>query len=656
MRSKNPLLVLVVVLLVLTASCSKPKENEDTTGAAAEKAQVAEEAEVQEEIADTTDKTNDVADTGDTGGAKEVVDRAPENPFADLDYARRVGASLKPISTKLPNGNPNTWAGVSKDKIKAAVSYDISNCGVNLLNAISAAGANFATAGRFYRQAPTSNETLNAETRESVNLIVKIANKRALEGAEYFPNMRKLMGNDEEHPFYGRRLVHEFVDGGSFQCPETTTAAAVEIVQEKKPFVVFNNFDGTSHNMAEALHAKAPASKRPMHFGTLWLSDADYKRWSPYVWTQFNSGTRAMQLYAQWVCSTKVGKKASNSPQYKGATRKWALLHPNLQPSVKVANELKGFLKRYCGKDIIQGREFSYDTDLSRAGDQAATIAVRLKLDGVTSLMYVHDPVFPLFQIVAFAGQDYNPEKVWTPTGYYDSNTVQRLYEQPQVDKASYGLTQFGIPGGFGYEAGDPFYAYHDEHRVSPRTKKKCDPSSDAGMDHDEQYCKAPTAIVTWYYTMLPALAGILFAGPNLTPANATKGLWSYPNVRFGGSGPTQDPRPALLGSGPGKHYLITDATEYRWRAGFVSPPPEKKLGFAEYPDCQRHYVSWPDGLANGWEKGGPHYGAWCGDAKYATFDYKPSTKSGEACADAPSGRCEKDNYPRWGPENFFRK
>ena len=28
---------------------------------------------------------------------------------------------------------------------------------------------------------------------------------------------------------------------------------------------------------------------------------------------------------------------------------------------------------------------------------------------------------------------------------------------------------------------------------------------------------------------------------------------------------------------------------------------------------CQRHYLSWPDGLAVNWEKNGPNYNAWCG-------------------------------------------
>jgi hypothetical protein len=385
-----------------------------------------------------------------------------------------------------------------------------------------------------------------------------------------------------------------------------------------------------------------------MHFGTLSESDALYKKWSPFVWTQFASGTSQMRQYASWICSRVVGKNAVNAAAYKSQKRKIALLYPNFQQVKIIAKELTGFTKQFCGKSAF-ATEIAYNPDPSRAADEGTTIAVRLKAQGYTSVAYLLDLVAPLFHIIAFSGQGYKPEFVFTPTNYMDSSTVQRLYEQPLVDKASFGITSLGVPGGFGYEAGDPFEAWHDTHKTAP-SGKKCDPSSDAGMNHDPEYCKAPGAIVTLFYSVLPSLAGILFSGPDLNPTNMTNGLQEYPETRFGGNGPTTDPRPALVGAGKGRHYFLTDATEWRWRSGFVSPSPESKLGWVEYPDCQRHYYLWPDKLAKYWEKGGKEYNAWCGNAKFAPKPYKP--KDPEACSDTPSGRCETDNYPRWGPEH----
>ena len=587
----------------------------------------------------------------DPGAADDVV----ENPYGDEAQSRKIGALIKPQSTSLPGGNPNTWAGVTKDAIKFVFAYDAASCGVNTLTLAQQAGANLATSSRYYRATPNNQETARAEYRESVKALIDVVNLRALEAAEPFPQIRKLMGNDPTHPFFGRRIGYELIDGGSYQCPETTTAAAIKIVEEIKPFVVINDdaLSRSAYNMAAALNAKAPPDRRPMHFGTLQESDAQYAKWAPYNWTQFTSGTAHVRQYASWLCARVVGRKAVNSPQYKDTTRKFALVYPNFQQVRAIATELKGFIKQYCGKNVF-ATEFEYDTDPSRATDEGTTMAVNFKLNGITSVVYLLDLVAPIFHLISMEGQDYKPEFVFTGTNYMDSSTVQRTYEQPMVDKASFGITNFGVPGGFGYEAGDPFYAWHDLHKKSPNSGKACDPSSDAGMNHDEAYCKAPGALITLLYSTLPLLGGVLFAGPDLTPTHVSDGLQAYPITRFGGAGATSDPRPALVGAGKGQYYFLKDATEWRWRSSYISPPPESKLGWVEWSDCQRHYTLWPDKLALYWEKGGPNYDAWCGNSKYAPKPYVPTGEpDGTDCADTPAGKCESDNYPPWGPPGY---
>lgn len=584
------------------------------------------------------------------GGTGQAADEIVENPYSDIAQSRKIGEMIHPQSTKLPNGNPNTWLGVTKDQIKFVFAYDESACGVNTLTLVQQTTANLPSSNRYYRGTPNTQEQARAEYREAVKALIDVVNKRALEASEPFPHIRKLMGNDPTHPFFGRRVAYQLVDGGSYQCPETTTASAVKIVNEVKPFVVINDdaLSRSGYNMAAALNAKAPPSRRPMHFGTLHESDSLYKKWAPFAWTQFVSGTAHVRQYASWLCSRVAGRKAVNATDYKNTPRKFALLYPNFQQVRLIANEMKGFFKQYCGGRNPMATEIAYSTDPARASDEGTSIAVRLKLEGITSVVYLLDLVAPIFHIIAMESQDYHPEFVFTGTNYMDSSTVQRVYEQPMVDKASFGITNFGVPGGFGYEAGDPFFAWHDLHKKSPNTGKPCDPSSDAGMDHDPNYCKAPGALVTLFYSTLPLLGGILFAGPDLNPTNVSRGLQAYPQTRFGGAGATTDPRPVLVGAGPGQYYFIKDATEWRWRAGFVSPAPESKLGWVEWTDCQRHYVLWPNKLAVNWEKGGPNYNAWCGDAKYAPSPYRP--KPDETCEDTPSGKCEKDGYPPHPP------
>ena len=402
-------------------------------------------------------------------------------------------------------------------------SNDEQNCGVNVVNALTAAGGALPTTGRFYRAAPTTLDRVKAEHHEAVDLLFKYFNDTAWDGAEYLPQIRSLMGNDPNNKYFGRHLVGVNVDGGSFQCPEKTRSAAVDIAKDHKPFSVVTNFDGSQYNMAAALHGSAPASSRPMHFGTLWLSDSDYGRcdqgyvnctgFAPFNWTQFATGTTIVNQYASYVCGRLVGGKASRSPDAttKNRQRVFGFVHPNASKTPEVArlaDEMKAALQRDCGKNIIT-KEVTYSVDIGAAQTDATNMIVQLQSAGVTTVLMLADPVFPLFQLGEAKAQNYFPEWVWSTFGYTDTSVVQRLYDDDEV-KGSFGITQLGTPGGFGYEGGDPFNAYHRYHMKSPKTGKVCDPSSDAGMNHDDQYCKAPGAIVTWYYTMLPMIAGIV--------------------------------------------------------------------------------------------------------------------------------------------------
>jgi len=449
--------------------------------------------------------------------------------------------------------------------------------------------------------------------------------------------------NTPGHNFYGRQITYQFVDGGSFQCPDKQRSAALQI-KDIKPYAVYTNdvpqIDGSGYGMAQQLNATVPADSRPMHFGSLWQSDSDYARWAPFNWTQFISGTASVKKAAGWVCARLNGAnppvKISPNTDHPGqANRKFGLLYPDTPGGRQSGAEFKQFVSKDCGLSFnssTTGNEFAFNQDPSRAADEGGTIMSKFQLQGITSVIYIDATVTPLFHIAAAKGQGFHPEGIWTATGYDDSVTVQRLYDQSMMDKASIGISAFGVPGGFGYDAGDAFFVYHQYHQTSPNDHKACDPSSDAGMMHDPEYCRAPGAIVTWYYTYLDSIGGYIFAGPKLTPSTVTAGLQAYPLTRYSANGPTDDPRAALVGAGPNQYFFITDAEEFRWRAKYKSPPPEHLDGWVEWTDCQRHFYQWPDQLSLGWERNGGNYNAWCGDAKYA-----------------PSDSPEKDDYPRLG-------
>jgi hypothetical protein len=410
-----------------------------------------------------------------------------------------------------------------------------------------------------------------------------------------------------------------------------------------------------------------------MLFGLLDTTDSYLHSFGPYVWDEFQSITKMTELGSQWICQDLAnhgpnGKlwgsgTAVNAadPALRGKPRKFGLIWPNNPNANQASADFQRQIKAECGLTFTTsgaaGNAFQEDDNPVQAASQAGTIATKFKIAGVTTVIYLIDFLGAFFQNDVFKQQGFKPEYANIGTGW-QTNTVQRVFlDQDMVDKASMFYTSFGIQG-FGYGPGDPFWVYHAYHLVSPHDHKPCDPKTDAGMDHDGQYCKAPGAIVAWYYSWLPLLGGILFAGPNLTPHNVTAGLQNYPVTRYGVDGPTSDPVAVLVGANGGQYYFITDGSSGRWRAGFVSPPPERVLGFPDYPDCQRHYTKFDSKLAIGWEKGGPNYNGWCGAVKYTqgwkdqgkSVPYAPSAASGQTCSKAPSGHCETDNYPRWEP------
>ena len=202
--------------------------------------------------------------------------------------------------------------------------------------------------------------------------------------------------------------------------------------------------------MAASLNA-VPAARRPMHFGTLWLSDNDYTRFAPYSWTQFATGSTITRQWASWVCSRlRTGEVPARAAMVTDPKKRvFGLVHTNVPQDKKLAEEFKGYLNQYCGGNIIT-REVEYEgTDFGKAQQDNPNVIVQLKLAGVTTVLMLTEPIQPLFQIQAANQQQYKPEWVFSSFGYADSNTVQRLYDQDQM-KASMGVSELGVPGGFG--------------------------------------------------------------------------------------------------------------------------------------------------------------------------------------------------------------
>jgi hypothetical protein len=662
---------LLTIVLLVAAACSKPKSQVSQTGGGQNENNA-----LNQGAANTKDSNanSSVAKPRVVGSNPASKGYGALNPAADAAQAKKVGALVRLQSHSYTN--PNTWMGVTKDTVNLNFGIDKTNCPPNTTDAVVRAGANTSKETRFYRKAPTDTNTINAEQNEAIGWLVRYWNDHVGDLAQDFPDAVQVMKkyNTPGHLFYGRKLTYQLIDAGSVSCQDKQTSAALTMRDNTHPFsAVVYDVPGSAQNgvsLASNMKAKIPANQRPMLFGLIDTNDENLHNFSPYVWNEFQSITKMAQLGAQWICQDLAGHGANASlwgngkavnaadPALRTKTRKFGLLWPGNDNARTAAADFRKSIQADCGITYADNATaFEQADDPVTAGTQASNIATRFKLAGVTTVTYLIDFFGAFFQNPQFKQQGFKPEYANIGTGW-QTNTLQRAFiDQDMMDKASMFYTAFGIQG-FGYGPGDSFWTYHAFHQVSPKTHKACDPKTDAGMNHDPAYCKAPTAIVGWYYSWLPLIGGLIFAGPTLTPHNVTAGLQNYPVTRYGVDGPTSDPVAVLVGANAGQYYFITDGSSARYRAGFVSPPPERVLGFADYPDCQRHYTTFDTKLAPQWEKNGPNYNAWCGNAKYTQgwtdqgkpAPYVPSSISGQDCTKTPSKTCERDNYPRWEP------
>jgi len=130
----------------------------------------------------------------------------------------------------------------------------------------------------------------------------------------------------------------------------------------------------------------------------------------------------------------------------------------------------------------------------------------------VTTVIFIGDPIMPIYLTKAAAAINYFPEWVISGTVFTDTSTLGRLYNQQEWAHA-FGITPLGVPTPIALSDGWTLYRWY--YGTEPPAKK--------------------TANV-----VLPSIRllfnGIELSGSDLTPANFQAGVFRYPVT---GGGPT---------------------------------------------------------------------------------------------------------------------
>jgi hypothetical protein len=216
----------------------------------------------------------------------------------------------------------------------------------------------------------------------------------------------------------------------------------------------------------------------------------------------------------------------------------------------------------------------TYLFDVARAPERAPTIIARMKEAGVTTIVFLGDPLMPIYLTQAATAQNYFPEWVVTGTAYTDTTVLGRLYDQQQW-KSAFGVSTLPVR--------------------MPREQRE------AWTVHEWWFGRPPAALTQapLVHSQLEILfLGIHMAGPDLTPQTFKAGLAhlpprgggpTLPQVSFGDHGYFEN----LDGTPRFDFLAIDDVTEIWWdpEAEGVDESEKSGKGMWRYSDGGKRYL-----------------------------------------------------------------
>ncbi|MEY2417465.1 MAG: hypothetical protein QOG90_145, partial [Actinomycetota bacterium] len=252
-----------------------------------------------------------------------------------------------------------------------------------------------------------------------------------------------------------------------------------------------------------------------------------YLKRAPYLWGNgLPDETQDYDMRAEMICDEIApyapkwfGGSTNGEARFKTLKkRKFALISPT-DPAGTYKDGHDFFVQKLkeCGVTFGQGDDVTYPlTDIvnaAQAQQDAQTFAQKFSLDGVSTVIFVGDPITPVYFTGAATQQQYFPEWIQMGSALTDTATFARVYDQQQWVH-NFGFSALGdrLPN----EQTNAYLLYH------------------------WQFGKDPDAVSTspiTFASVQPLMLGITLAGPNLTPTTFKCGAPPYTSKTVEGDG-----------------------------------------------------------------------------------------------------------------------
>lgn len=317
--------------------------------------------------------------------------------------------------------------------------------------------------------------------------------------------LRKYMNTHTET--YGREVVFQDVDAsGESDNDEAMKSDAIKIANEIKPFAVFGQT--LPSVFAEELAQRGvPCTcirsesrgyyKRnpPLIFGDLPTIEDYYVSIAEYI------GKRLANRPAKW----------SGDPTMQAQPRKFGLIYvegvgTKANPDLKEArNFYIEELKKY---NVSLSADVGYLYEVARAPDQSAAIISKMRSAGVSNILFMGDPLYPIFLTQEATRQAYFPEWFISGTLLSDTSFFGRTYDQQQWSHA-FGMSPLWVF----FEDVSQSYGYRMYHHAKPGS-----PRGEEGV-----------GINVYASPVQNTFNGIQMAGPNLTREKWVQAMFAMP-------------------------------------------------------------------------------------------------------------------------------
>ena len=351
---------------------------------------------------------------------------------------------------------------------------------------------------------------------------------------------------------------------GSGSDETSSRADAVKVAEEIQAFA---SIGGPGQ---ESAYAEELASRGVLCVGCgLSVPDATFQKYAPHMWNNLQTPEQFLLNLGDYVAGRLLGRPAefAGDPELQKRDRVFGVVHFEQDPPVFGVTE---DIVEERGKDVgyKAAVNLTYQLVIAQLGEKARTLISRLKEAKVTTVIFLGDPVMPIYLTKAATAQNYFPEWVITGTVLTDTTTFGRLYDQKQWAHA------FGI---------------------SSLAARLPQDQSDAWRLYEWFYGKepgAPKTVSVNFPSIQTLMTGISMAGPDLTPDTFRDGLFAYPPT--GGGLTTPQVSYGDHGFFPAPDYLAVDDMQEIWwdaDAEGLDEQGAEGTGMMRYSDGGKRYL-----------------------------------------------------------------